>query len=225
MKARNKLAESTTPDGAPMALYEHDGHYSISFQGQELMHSDASASELRLGELGIEQLEPEGAPRILIGGLGLGFTLKSTLAGLGPDARLDVAELVPKVVEWNREYLGSLNGELVDDPRVSLIVGDAVAHIRKAPPNTYDALILDVDNGPTGMVKPSNGSLYSQKGLYACKTALKAGGRVVFWSAGEDQYFKARMGRVGFRVGVVPAKVHERAKRAAYRIYIGDKKP
>lgn len=207
-----------------MALYEHDGHYSISFQGQELMHSDASASELRLGELGIEQLDSEGSPRVLIGGLGLGFTLKSTLAGLGAEARVDVAELVPKVVEWNREYLQSLNGELVDDSRVNMIVGDAVALIRKAPPNTYDALILDVDNGPTGMVKPSNSSLYSAKGLYAVKTALKPGGRVVFWSAGEDQYFKARLGRVGFRVGVVPAKVHERAKRAAYRIYIGDKK-
>ena len=161
---------------------------------------------------------------MLIGGLGLGFTLKSTLAGLGPEARVDVAELVPKVVEWNREYLQKLNGGLVDDPRVTMLLGDAVAHIRKTPPNSYDALILDVDNGPTGMVKPSNSSLYSQKGLYAVKTALKAGGRVVFWSAGEDQYFKSRLGRVGFRVGVVPAKVHERAKRAAYRIYIGDKK-
>lgn len=206
-----------------MSLYEHDGAYSISFQGQELMHSGASASELRLGELGVENFSKDAKPRVFIGGLGLGFTLKTTLAGLGTDARVEVAELLQQVVDWNREYLGELNGGSLDDPRVSVLIGDAVQHIRKVPANTYDAMILDVDNGPTGMVKPSNSSLYSQKGLYAVKTALKPGGRVVFWSAGEDQYFKARMGRVGFRVGVVPAKVHERAKRAAYRIYVGDK--
>lgn len=223
MKPRIKLAESTTPDGAPMALYEHDGAFSISFQGQELMHTGASASELRLGELGVERLPNEERPRVLIGGLGLGFTLKTTLEGLGSEARVDVAELLQQVIDWNREYLKPINGKLVDDPRVNLLVTDAVQLIRKANPNTYDAMILDVDNGPTGMVKPSNSSLYSVKGLHAVRSALKPGGRVVFWSAGEDQYFKKRLGYVGFRVGVVPAKVHERAKRAAYRIYIGDR--
>ncbi|MGB0415588.1 MAG: spermidine synthase [Coraliomargarita sp.] len=223
MKPRIKLAESTTPDGAPMALYEHDGAFSISFQGQELMHSGASASELRLGELGVERLSEEGSPRVLIGGLGLGFTLQTTLSGLGPEARVDVAELLQQVIDWNRDHLQAVNGGLVDDPRVNLLVADAVQLIRKANPNTYDAMILDVDNGPTGMVKPSNGSLYSVKGLHSVRSALKPGGRVVFWSACEDQYFKKRLGYVGFRVGVVPAKVHERAKRAAYRIYIGDR--
>ena len=114
MKPRIKLAESTTPDGAPMALYEHDGAFSISFQGQELMHTGASASELRLGELGVERLPNEERPRVLIGGLGLGFTLKTTLEGLGSEARVDVAELLQQVIDWNREYLKPINGTTVD---------------------------------------------------------------------------------------------------------------
>lgn len=223
MKPRIKLAESTTPDGAPMALYEHDGAYSISFKGQELMHSKASASEVLLGELGVEQLNKDGSPRVLIGGLGLGFTLRSVLECLGPEARVDVAELVPQVVEWNREYLDGLNGCLLQDPRVNIILADAVPLIRKAHPNYYDAMVLDVDNGPTGMVKASNSSLYSHNGLRSVHNALKPGGRVAFWSAGEDPHFKVRLQKRGFRVGVIPAKVHERSKRAAYRIYVGDK--
>lgn len=225
MKPRIKIAESTTPDGGPMGLYVHDGEYSISFKGQELMHSEASASELLLGELGVERLQDGSvdSPRVMVGGLGLGFTLKSTLAGLGAGARVDVYELVERVVDWNREFLGDLNGGLLEDSRVRVEIGDAVRVIRKGHPNTYDAMILDVDNGPTGMVKASNNSLYSHNGLRAVRRMLKPWGRAVFWSAGEDPHFKARLQTCGFRVGVVPAKVHVRAKRAAYRIYVADR--
>ncbi|WP_269523891.1 spermine synthase [Coraliomargarita parva] len=223
MKPRIKLDESKTPDGVSMALYEHDGAYSISLRGQELMHSKAAASELRLGELGVEHLGEAKAPRILIGGLGLGFTLKSVLAGVGPDAKVEVVELLEQVVTWNRERLQDLNGGLLDDPRVSVRVADAVPLLRKSHPNTYDAILLDVDNGPTGMVKVSNNSLYSQKGMRQVRSALKPGGRVVVWSAGEDPHFKESLKRAGYRVGVVPAKVHERAKRAAYILYVGDR--
>jgi spermidine synthase len=222
MKPRILLAESTTPDGAAMSLYEHDGAYSISFKGQELMHSKASASELLLGKLGIENLTKASKPLVMIGGLGLGFTLRTVLVGLKEDAQVDVVELVPKVVEWNREFLRDLNGALLDDPRVNLIEDDAVKLIRKGDPNTYDAMILDVDNGPTGMVKESNNSLYSHSGLRAVRKMLKPGGRVAFWSAGDDPHFKARMEKVGFRVGHIRAKVHERSKRSAYVIYVGD---
>ena len=205
-----------------MSLYEHDGAYSISFKGQELMHSKASASELLLGKLGIEHLTKASKPLVMIGGLGLGFTLRTVLAGLSEDAQVDVVELVPKVVEWNREFLRDLNGALLDDPRVNVIEDDAVKLIRKGDPNTYDAMILDVDNGPTGMVKESNNSLYSHSGLRAVRKMLKPGGRVAFWSAGDDPHFKARMEKVGFRVGHIRAKVHERSKRSAYVIYVGD---
>lgn len=222
MKARTKIAESTTPEGLAMALYEHDGAYSISFQGQELMHSKASASELLLGKLGVERLRSGGKGRVMIGGLGLGFTLKSVLEYVSPDTQVDVVELVPKVVEWNREYLRDLNGALLDDPRVNVIEADAVKTIFEGTSHSYDAMILDVDNGPTGMVKASNGSLYSHKGLRAVRKLLRSGGRAAYWSAGTDPHFKARMEAVGYRVGVVPAKVHERAKRAAYVVYVAD---
>jgi spermidine synthase len=223
MKPRILLAESTTSDGAPMSLYEHDGAYSISFKGQELMHSKASASELLLGKLGIEHLRKQPQARVMIGGLGLGFTLRTVLQGLGEDAQVDVIELVPKVVEWNREFLRDLNGALLDDPRVNLIEDDAVRLIKEGEPNVYHAMILDVDNGPTGMVKASNTSLYSHKGLRAVRKMLQPGGRAAFWSAGDDPHFKARMETVGFRVGHIRAKVHERSKRAAYVIYVADR--
>jgi spermidine synthase len=222
MKPRILLAESTTPDGAPMSLYEHDGAYSISFRGQELMHSKASASEFLLGKMGIERIIKTPEPRVMIGGLGLGFTLQSVLAGLGDKAHVDVVELVPQVVEWNREFLRDLNGALLDDSRVHVIEADVVNRIKKGVAQSYDAMILDVDNGPTGMVKASNDTLYSHSGLRAVRRLLKPGGRAAFWSAGDDPHFKARMEKVGFRVGHIRAKVHERSKRAAYVIYVAD---
>lgn len=222
MKPRILLAESTTPDGATMSLYEHDGGYNISFRGQELMHSKASASELLLAKLGVERLHKTPDARVLIGGLGLGFSLRAALDGLGADAKVDVVELVPQVVKWNREYLRDLNGRLLDDPRVKVIEGDAVHFIREGESHSYDAMILDIDNGPTGMVKASNNSLYSHRGLRAVRKLLKSGGRAAYWSAGDDPHFKARMQKVGFRVGHIPAKVHERSKRAAYVIYVAD---
>lgn len=223
MKPRILIAESTTPDGAPMSLYEHDGAYSISFKGQELMHSKASASELLLGKMGIERHIKEPNVRVMIGGLGLGFTLRTVLAGLGPDAQVDVVELMPKVVEWNREHLRDLNGALLDDPRVNVIEGDAVKLIKNGEAQSYHAMILDIDNGPTGMVKASNDTLYSHSGLRWVRAMLKPSGRAAYWSAGDDPHFKARMEKVGFRVGHIRAKIHERSKRAAYVIYVADR--
>lgn len=222
MKPRIKLAGSVTPDGAPMTLYEHDDAYSISFKGQELMHSKASASELLLGKLGVERLGRGTSARVMVGGLGLGFTLRGVLDELGAEAQVEVVELLPQVVQWNREFLRDLNGALLDDPRVKVIEADAVATIRAGRSHSYDAIILDVDNGPTGMVKASNNSLYSHRGLRAVRKLLKVGGRAAYWSAGTDPHFKARIEAVGFQAGVIPAKVHERAKRPAYVIYVAD---
>ncbi len=206
-----------------MTLYEHDGAYSISFQGQELMHSKASASELLLGRLGVERFRKDAKARVLIGGLGLGFTLRNVLENVGSEVKVDVIELVPQVVEWNQEYLSDLNGALLDDPRVNVIYGDAVEVIREGKSHSYDSMILDVDNGPTGMVKASNNSLYSHSGLRMVRKLLRENGRAAYWSAATDPHFMARMKAVGFRVGVVPAKIHERSKRTAYMIYLGDK--
>jgi spermidine synthase len=224
MKPRVKLAESTTADGGAMALYEHDGKYCISYAGQELMHSGANASEILLGEIGVELLERDATARILIGGLGLGFTLRSVLASTGPNVVVELIELLPEIVSWNREYLKSLNGELLDDPRLEIHTTDVVGYVRKAERARYDVILLDVDNGPVAMVSETNVSLYSNTGLRWLRGSLKPEGRAVFWSAGPDLRFEDRLKRAGFRVSKVPAKVHAGSKRAAYLLYVANYK-
>jgi spermidine synthase len=224
MKPRIKLAESTTADGGVMTLYEHDGKYCISYAGQELMHSGANASELLLGEIGVELLAPDAEARILIGGLGLGFTLRSVLEHAGPKVSVELVELLPEIVEWNRVHLKSLNGELLDDARVEIHTADVVAHIKQAERARYDVILLDVDNGPVAMVADSNVSLYSNSGLRWLRGALTPEGRAVFWSAGPDHKFEDRLKRAGFRVSKVPAKVHAGSKRAAYLLYVANYK-
>lgn len=207
-----------------MALYEHDGKYCISYAGQELMHSGANASEILLGEIGVELLERDATARILIGGLGLGFTLRSVLAGTGPNVVVELIELLPEIVSWNREYLKSLNGELLDDPRLEIHTTDVVGYVRKAERARYDVILLDVDNGPVAMVSETNVSLYSNTGLRWLRGSLKPEGRAVFWSAGPDLRFEDRLKRAGFRVSKVPAKVHAGSKRAAYLLYVANYK-
>lgn len=207
-----------------MALYEHDGKYCISYAGQELMHSGANASEILLGEIGVELLERDATARILIGGLGLGFTLRSVLASTGPNVVVELIELLPEIVSWNREYLKSLNGELLDDPRLEIHTTDVVGYVRKAERARYDVILLDVDNGPVAMVSETNVSLYSNTGLRWLRGSLKPEGRAVFWSAGPDLRFEDRLKRAGFRVSKVPAKVHAGSKRAAYLLYVANYK-
>ncbi len=222
MKPKIKLAESKIEGGGTMALYEHDGSFSMSLNGQELMHSDACASERLMGSLGVEKVGLDTTPRILIGGLGLGFTLRSVIDAVGPDAEIEVAELLPEVIEWNRTFLAGLNGELLDHPGVEVFAEDVAEVIRKAK-GSYDTIVVDVDNGPVAMVADSNVSLYSNTGLKRVWGALKREGRAVFWSAGPDVAFENRLKRVGFAVQAVPAKVHDRAKRAAYMLYVADR--
>lgn len=222
MKPRLTLAEARTAEGRRLVLSEQDGAFAINLNGQELMHSRAHASELLLGELGVELLKTTKAARVLVGGLGLGYTLAQVLAGLGADAVVDVAELLPAVVDWNRTFLQGLNGTALDDPRVQLHVGDAAKLIQQAKPGTYDALMLDLDNGPVAMVASSNKNIYSRTGLFGVKRALIAGGRAIFWSASTDAAFESRLENAGFHVEAVPAKVHANAKRAAYVLYVAE---
>ncbi|MGC6424448.1 MAG: spermine synthase [Lentimonas sp.] len=224
MKPKIKLAEATVPGGSKMALYSHDRAFSLSIDGQELMHSEACASERLMGTLGVENIPLDVKPHILIGGLGLGFTLRSVIDAVGPEAYIDVAELVPEVIEWNRTHLKDLNGALMGNTDVDVFVDDVVEVIKKAK-GVYDTIIVDVDNGPFAMVKDSNVSLYSNTGLKRVWGALKSEGRAVFWSAKQDVAFEQRLKRVGYEVQAVPAKVHARAKRAAYMLYVADRRP
>jgi len=223
VKPTRKLAETLTPDGARLALYEHDGSYCVRLGQEELMHSSLNTSELLLGELATAQLASHVHPTVLIGGLGLGFTLRSVLKTLGPAATVQVAELIPAVVDWNREFLSGLNGHLLNDPRVEVIVADVWEVIACAGPSRYDAVMLDIDNGPNGLVQRRNDRLYQRDGLQRIAAALKTGGRAAIWSAWLDRGFVRRQSDAGFSVRVVPAKRHTRAKRCACTIFLADK--
>jgi len=199
MKARVKIAGARTPDGGEMALYQHDRDFSITINGHELMHSRQFESELELARLGCRHLTGHKAPSILIGGLGMGYTLRQTLDMLGPHARVVVSELVDAVVGWNREFLGALNGRPLGDPRVELQTGDIVGLISRSN-SQFDAILLDVDNGPDAMTDSGNRRLYGREGIQACRRALAKKGCLAVWSAEPSQKFEQLLMRCGFHV-------------------------
>ncbi|TVR52784.1 MAG: spermine synthase [Puniceicoccaceae bacterium] len=186
------------------------------------MNTRNSASELELGERGCERLAGLAEPRILIGGLGLGFTLRAVLESVGPDARVIVAELMPAVIEWNRRFLENVNGRLLEDPRVEVRCEDVFATLAALGAEACDAIVLDIDNGPTPMVQQTNRRLYGRSGLGLLKDALKATGRLAIWSAARDGAFENRLERAGFRLQVVPAKAYPGAKRPSCTLYLAD---
>lgn len=215
------LAEARTPEGSRLTLHEHDGDYFIKLDGRQLMSSTATTSELLLADKACEHLTRQFEARVLIGGLGLGFSLKRVLELIGQRAAVQVAELVPEVVAWNQELLMQVNGALLHDPRVEVLVADVFAVMRKAEP--YDAILLDVDNGPTSFVQSKNRRIYNRRGLNVMAKALKRGGRAAFWSAEPEPAFREALTRAGFHAEEYPAKAHERAKRFAHMIYVGER--
>ena len=224
MKPHLILAETTTPNGARLTLNEHDGSFCIRVNGQQLMHSSVATSELLLGELGCERhAKKQTSPRVLIGGLGLGFTLKSVLENVGPEATVHVAELFPEIVTWNRTFMAELNGKLLDDPRVTVFAEDVRTILNRSVRTPYDVIVLDIDNGTTAMVKDENHELYAAGGLRQIANALKPEGRAAVWSASQDATIAQRLSKAGFLVKAVPAKLYATAKRSAYMIYVADK--
>jgi spermidine synthase len=147
------------------------------------------------------------------------------LSLVGKKAEVHVAEVLPEVIEWNRQFLVKLNGALLNDRRVQVFAEDVARLIRRAQEARYDAILLDVDNGPTSFMRPENKRLYSRRGFQRIAAALQPGGRVAFWSATDEESFGEALARTGFRVHVVEAKSHERAKRFEHRIYVGETKP
>jgi len=220
VKPFRNLAQTRTPDGSQFTLHEHDGDYFLKLNGRQLMSTTSTTSELLLAQLPCARLAGVPQARVLIGGLGLGYSLQRVLALVGPRAVVHVAELLPEVVAWNREFLRAVNGRLLDDPRVEVLVGDVFEIIRKAGKAAYDAILLDVDNGPTSFVQPENSRLYDRRGFGLIRRALRPGGRVSFWSACPEPGFIRNLSRAGFTAEAVPAKAHERAKREAHVIYV-----
>jgi len=191
-----------------LRLYKHGNDYSIDISGEgELMSSRVHGSEEALAELTCSRIRNPHHSRILIGGLGMGFTLAAALKQMGSKSELVVAELVPKVVEWNRGPLGEEAGNPLLDPRVTVREGD-VARILKSERMAYDAILLDVDNGPNGLTHIDNDWLYSIAGLNASYQALKPRGILSVWSAGPDIRFSKRLRQVGFQVEEISVHAH-----------------
>ncbi|HBL19178.1 MAG: hypothetical protein A2X36_14860 [Elusimicrobia bacterium GWA2_69_24] len=184
-------------EGAKLCLYKMDGEFAIWVENTELMNSLAHESEDALADLGCAGLKDAPASAVLIGGLGMGFTLAAALKRVGPGARVVVGELMSAVVIWNRGVLGHLAGNPLDDPRVTVQEGD-VARILQTEENAFDAILLDVDNGPTGLVRDTNNWLYSEEGLYAAYTALRVNGVLAVWSSAPDRAFMMRLQKMGF---------------------------
>ena len=223
MKPQLLLAETKTPEGAKLSLFSHDGRFSIRVNGKELMNSAATASELALGEFAVAGAGISAAPRVLIGGLGFGYTLQGVLSKVGKAATVHVTELIPAVLEWNRTLLAGLNGALLTDSRVKILNEDVRSVVARSASQPYDAIALDIDNGPSAMVQTGNAKVYDLRGIQRIAQALKPGGRVVIWSSGADKMFESRLSNSGFKVHALPVRKHATAKSTSYMIYIADK--
>lgn len=222
MKPSVILAETTTPDGSTLSLRWRDGHYHMRVAGHGLVSTSATSSEMHLADLACEPFGKARGKRVLIGGLGLGFTLRRVLELVHTDVKVQVAELLPEVVAWNRQHLQSVNGGLVDDARVEILIEDVFAVLTRAAAGHYDAAILDVDNGPAALVDLRNTRLYADQGLRALSRALRPGGRAVFWSASADRSFMARLGAAGFHATAVGSKAYAKAKRGTRTLIVAD---
>ena len=221
MKVTTTLATCRTPDGSSMILQEHDGQHYLKVGGVQLMSTNASSSEQQMAELACSRLPSK--PRILIGGLGFGFTLRRVLELCPPGAIVDVAELLQEVIDWNREFLGKVNGLLLDDPRVRVHRRDVAELMERAGKDRYHAILLDVDNSPDPLVQRGNAGLYDSGGIGRAKAALQPGGRVVYWSANPDKSFARSLSKVFKHVECISAKAYPKAKRFTHTLFVADR--
>jgi len=191
-----ELGRARVGDGE-LVLARRGDEFAIRLRGAELMNSRSHRSEEELARLGCAGLAKVAGARVLVGGLGMGFTARAALDALPPDAHVMIVELVPEVVAWNREHLGELARRPLDDPRVKLRVDDVARVIRE---QTWHAILLDVDNGPDAFTAPANAALYGARSLVACRRALVAGGALAVWSVADDRKFTDRLRAAAFEV-------------------------
>jgi len=221
MLPRNRLGTALIPGTkVELQLYQSGDLFSIKIPGRgELMNSRMHGSEKALAELACAKIAGVEAPRLLVGGLGMGFTLAAALHAVGPDAEVVVAELVPEVVEWNRTLTGAPTGHPLEDPRSKVYVGD-VANLIRQSADGFDAILMDVDNGPEALVRKENNWLYSGDGLRATRAALRRGGVLAVWSAGPDLDFSVRLRRAAFEVAEHVVRPHRAGKGPRHVIWI-----
>jgi spermidine synthase len=222
MTPRELIDTANVSGGQELRLFRRGGDFMIVLDRNELMSSRMSGSEEALAVMSCERLGERIAPHMLIGGYGMGFTLRSALAALGVDAQVTVVELVPEIIDWARGPMAELAAGCLDDPRVRLVEGDVVAVIAGAT-CTYDAILLDVDNGPDGLTRDGNERLYSARGLAAAKAALKPGGVLAVWSAAPDKAFARRLADAGFKVEEIAVRARGNGKGPRHVIWFATK--
>lgn len=203
-------------------LRRRDTEFSIRTATTELMNSRLHGSEEALAELTCNHLRHRSGVKMLIGGLGMGYTLAAALTHSKPDALISVCELVPAVVRWNREYLGHLAGRPLDDPRV-LVVEDDVTSIIREKEAFWDAILLDVDNGPEGLTRGANNSLYGAAGLQSAFSALRPGGMLAVWSYGPDERFSSRLKKCNFATETISVRAQKPGKGRRHTIWLAKK--
>jgi spermidine synthase len=218
VKPREIVGIAEVPGGPPLRLERHGDDFMIVLDRNELMSSRMSGSEAALGSMTCARLESVTNARLLVGGYGMGFTLRAVLAALGPKARITVAELVPGVIEWARGPMKELADGCLDDPRVEIRIDD-VGQVIEASKSTYDAILLDVDNGPDGLTRPANDGLYSLKGLARARAALRSGGVLAVWSASPDPRFARRLQQARFTVDEVKVRARSNGKGPTHTIW------
>jgi spermidine synthase len=221
MKPWETLEKALTPEGAELVLARRGDEYVLRVAGHLLMSSRLHGSEEALAHATCAPLEGRPKARVLVGGLGFGYTVRAALTHLARDARLTVAELMPAVVAWNRTLLADLAGRPLEDPRVTVVEGDVGALMGRHTA-TFDAILLDVDNGPRALTQDDNFGLYSLTGLALAFGALRPGGLLGVWSAAPDPAFLKRMGQVGFAGQVTsPPARGSGAKGPRHTLFIG----
>lgn len=227
LKPRELLAKATVPGGEELSLFRRGDDFMIVLARNELMNSRMSGSEEALATLTLERLGDRNAPHLLIGGYGMGFTLRAALGAMSRAGRATVAELVPEIIDWARGPMARLAAGALDDSRVHIALRDVADLIQEAN-GRYDAILLDVDNGPDGLTRDANDRLYSRSGLAAAKAALKPGGILAVWSAAPDAAFARRLRSAGFSVEETAVRARSNGKGPRHVIWFarkGDDRP
>jgi len=219
MTPRELIGTAHVPDGEELRLFRRGGDFMIVVDRNELMSSRMSGSEEALAQLALERLAGRGSADVLIGGYGMGFTLRAALKLLGPNASVTVAEIVPEIIAWARGPMAELTSGCLDDRRVSIAERDVAELIGEAR-STYDAILLDVDNGPDGLSRAGNDQLYSIGGLAAARSALRPGGILAIWSSASDPAFTRRLKDSGFAVEEVAVRARSNGKGPRHVIWL-----
>jgi spermidine synthase len=218
MILRELIGTAQVPGGEELRLFRHGGDFMIVLDRNELMSTRMRGSEEALATMSCARIAGARRPHVLIGGYGMGFTLRAALAVLPADATVTVVELVPEIIAWARGPMAEVAAGCLDDPRVRLVQGDVAATILGSP-GVFDAILLDVDNGPDGLVRAANDQLYSRQGLQVAASALRPGGVIAVWSAGPDDAFARRLKTAGFAVDEVAVRARANGKGAKHVIW------